>query len=334
MALNVVKYANQLHGLPERYRSYAEVETRKRKGLDRLFGSRTGSVSLVSNGEEDRLRIRVVPPVWQKGLEDEWDALRRCYEQVLQLAAEHGCEAVSLPLLTAEEPEFPAGIDFKVAVDTANAFVKDHTLDIHLLAWNPDAFRMPQLRQDVERFLSSQPPEKGDRWAFPDSGRFTAMAPCPPSPAKYEQAARSMKRGISLPSLDFGSSQARPKKAELEAILRGTDAGFSETLLRMIDSSGKKDSEVYNRANVSRQHFSKIRNNPDYKPSKPTAIAFAIALELNLDQTRDLIGRAGYVLTDSIKFDKIITYFIQRRIYNMFDINEMLYEFDQPLLGA
>ena len=102
----------------------------------------------------------------------------------------------------------------------------------------------------------------------------------------------------------------------------------------LIDKRGMKDSEVYNRANVSRQHFSKIRNNPDYKPSKPTAIAFAIALELDMEQTLDLIGRAGYTLTNSSRFDVIIMYFIQNRIYDMFDINETLYEFDQHLLGS
>ena len=123
-------------------------------------------------------------------------------------------------------------------------------------------------------------------------------------------------------------------KAELEKLLEKTDAGFSETLLKLIDQTGKKDSDIYNKANVSRQHFSKIRNNPNYKPTKPTAIAFAIALELNLQQTEDLIGRAGYRLTTSSQFDLIIMYFIEHRNYNMFDINETLYEFDQSLLGA
>ena len=132
---------------------------------------------------------------------------------------------------------------------------------------------------------------------------------------------------------------AKPKKAAapkrtLEELLEATDAGFSETLLKLIDRTGKKDSEIYNKANVSRQHFSKIRNNPYYKPTKPTAIAFAVALELDLEQTRDLIGRAGYALTRSSKFDVIIMYFIEQRNYNLYDINAALYEFDQSLLGA
>ena len=109
---------------------------------------------------------------------------------------------------------------------------------------------------------------------------------------------------------------------------------LSETLLKHIDKSGKKDSEIYTRANVSRQHFSKIRNNPDYRPTKPTALAFAIALELDLEQTGDLIGRAGYALTGSSKFDVIIRYFIEQGIYDLFEINSALFEFDQNLLGA
>ena len=120
----------------------------------------------------------------------------------------------------------------------------------------------------------------------------------------------------------------------MEDFLRQEDAGFTEKLLRLIDETGKKDSEIYKKANLSKQHFSKIRNNPHYKPTKSTALALAIALELNVEATRDLIGRAGYALTNSSKFDLIIRYFIENRNYNIVEINLALYEFDQPLLGA
>lgn len=120
----------------------------------------------------------------------------------------------------------------------------------------------------------------------------------------------------------------------LEEIMKELDAGFSETLLHLIDLTGKKDSEVYKKANIDRKLFSKIRNNMDYKPSKTTALAFAIALELSLDETKDLIARAGYALTHSSKFDIIVEYFIINRRYNILELNEMLYEFDQPLIGT
>ena len=124
------------------------------------------------------------------------------------------------------------------------------------------------------------------------------------------------------------------EKKSLEAVLKEADAGFSETLLKMIDRSGKKDSEIYKRAGLTKQHFSKIRNNPDYRPTKPTAIALALALELNLDDTKDLIGRAGYALTNSSKFDLIIRYFIEQGKYDVVEINCVLYEYDQALLGG
>ena len=117
-------------------------------------------------------------------------------------------------------------------------------------------------------------------------------------------------------------------------MLRQEDAGFTETLLRLIDRTGKKDSQIYKKANLSKQHFSKIRNNPHYRPTKATALALAVALELDLDETRDLIGRAGYALTNSSKFDLIIRYFIQQGNYNIMEINLALFEHDQLLLGS
>ena len=125
-----------------------------------------------------------------------------------------------------------------------------------------------------------------------------------------------------------------PKAASLEDMLRQADAGFTETLLNLIDKTGKKDSEIYKKANISKQHFSKIRNNPNYKPTKPTAIALALALELDLEQTKELIGRAGYALSNSSKFDLIIRFFIEHGNYDIMEINLALYEFDQNLLGA
>ena len=124
------------------------------------------------------------------------------------------------------------------------------------------------------------------------------------------------------------------KALTLEEALKAEDMGFSEALLKLIDECGKKDAEVYKKANLSKQHFSKIRNNPNYKPTKPTAIALALALELDLEQTKEFIGRAGYALTNSSKFDLIIQFFIQQKNYDIAEINMALYEFDQVLLGG
>lgn len=120
----------------------------------------------------------------------------------------------------------------------------------------------------------------------------------------------------------------------MEDLLGEIDDTFSEALLRLIDAKGKTDPEVYKRANIDRKLFSKIRNNPAYQPSKTTALAFAVALELNLDETRDFIGRAGYAISHSNKLDIIVEYFIDRAEYDIFTINETLFAFGQPLLGC
>ena len=184
-----------------------------------------------------------------------------------------------------------------------------------------------------------------DLWDEPEDAALEA-APCAPSfsrgPADAMPCAPAPKEAMPLPSAAPSPRRERmPKKAvgysmpvSLEDMLRQEDVGFSQRLLQLIDRTGKKDSAIYSRANVTRQHFSKIRNDPHYKPTKATALAFAIALELDMEGTRDLIGRAGFALTKSSKFDLIVMYFIQNGIYDIFAINAALFEFDQKLLGG
>jgi len=181
---------------------------------------------------------------------------------------------------------------------------------------------MPPLDEpDCGALREPLPPSMPAPCAAPPSQAQGHTAPMPPAPS-VKRASMATGR---LPDL------SHPGLTEL---LEQTDAGFSDTLLRLIDASGKKDSEIYTRANVSRQHFSKIRNNPAYRPTKATAVAFAIALQLNLEQTKDLLGRAGIALTNSSKFDVIIMYFIRQGIYDIYEINTALFAYDQNLLGA
>ena len=358
MALHILRDAVFARELVKRYRRYATATSVRNTGLKQLFGPKAGTVKILLPDGPSYPVFQVAAPAWKGGQDDAWETLQQCYQNVLQLAADRHCEAIVVPLLAAGDPDFPANIDYKIAVDTIRAFLKSHSLEVHLLVLRQNAVPAPKLHRAVENFLSRNYMEWELPWSprpFADQeSRFDTAVPSSQCCCEaleepddsLDQAIRDWaaapkkavcpkaSAGMSFPQRVKRAAQSTGSLPNLDQYLRDLDAGFSETLLKLIDRSGKKDSEIYNKANVSRQHFSKIRNNPDYKPTKATAIAFAIALELDMAETNDLIGRAGYALTRSSKFDVIIMYFIQNRNYNMFDINETLYEFDQSLLGA
>lgn len=199
-------------------------------------------------------------------------------------------------------------------------------------------------RQEAEEQKKVLPTGARPRMAPPLPNERKSRPACSPLPTV--KAPPSATEFVKAPEPNWNASRAAEPacgesavippfdEKELKKMVQQADAGFSETLLKLIDLSGEKDSDVYKRANVDRKLFSKIRNNPQYKPSKATAVAFAIALELDLEETKDLIGRAGYALSRSNKFDIIIEYFITHARYDIYEINTMLFEFDQILLGV
>ena len=258
--------------------------------------------------------IHTVGPVWNGGKCGEREQLASCYRTSLALAKEHGCETVAFPLISSGIFGYPKDQALRVAVDTIGEFLLHNDMTVYIVIFSRTAYQISsKLFADIAEYVDDHYVD-----AHTDSQRDR------------------LRRMSVLESRTLSAdAAAAPMSADgLDSLLAHLDAGFSETLLKLIDRSGKKDSEIYKKANVDRKLFSKIRNNPDYKPSKPTAIAFAIALELNLDETRDLVARAGYALSASSKFDVIIEYFIRQKKYDIFEINEALFAFDQSLLGA
>ena len=258
--------------------------------------------------------IHTVGPVWNGGSHGERELLVSCYRTSLALAKEHGCETVAFPLISSGIFGYPKDQALRVAVDTIGEFLLHNDMTVYIVIFSRTAYQISsKLFADIAEYVDDHYVD-----AHTDSQR------------------ERLRRMSVLESRTLSADAAAAPMAVggLDSLLAHLDAGFSETLLKLIDRSGKKDSEIYKKANVDRKLFSKIRNNPDYKPSKATAIAFAIALELNLDETRDLVARAGYALSASSKLDVIIEYFIRQKKYDIFEINEALFAFDQSLLGA
>ena len=258
--------------------------------------------------------IHTVGPVWNGGSHGERELLVSCYRTSLALAKEHGCETVAFPLISSGVFGYPKDQALRVAVDAISDFLAENDMTVYIVIFDRAAYQISsKLFVDIAEYVDDHYVD-----AHTDSQR-----------ERLRRMSVLESRALSA------DAAAAPMAADgLDSLLAHLDAGFSETLLKLIDRSGKKDSEIYKKANVDRKLFSKIRNNPDYKPSKPTAVAFAIALELSLPETRDLIARAGYALSPSSKFDVIIEYFISQKKYDIFEINEALFAFDQSLLGA
>ena len=273
--------------------------------------------------------IHTVGPVWIDGKHDEEMLLRSCYEKSLQLALESKSESIAFPLISTGNYGFPKDIALQVAISVFSKFLLDHEMQIYLVVFDRTAFQLSEkLFQRVASYIDQNYVDNQELSLYGTNDRRVVRR------MRRGRSEELRECGMALEELQPCVPKAASKALSLEDMLKQTDAGFAERLLDLIDKTGKKDSEIYNRANVSRQHFSKIRNNPDYRPTKPTALAFAVALELDLEQTKDLIGRAGYALTNSSKFDVIVRFFIESGNYNMMDINTALFEFDQALLGS
>ena len=275
-----------------------------------LGGCRTGEARITGAYRLPcKYVIHTVGPVWNGGRCGEREQLASCYRTSLALAKEHDCETVAFPLISSGIFGYPKAQALRVAVDAISGFLAENDMTVYIVIFDRAAYATGnKLFADIAAYIDDH---------YVDA---------------HTDSRRERMRRIGV--VESRTLTAHMAASGLDEALAHLDAGFSETLLKLIDRSGKKDAEVYRKANVDRKLFSKIRNNPDYKPSKPTAVAFAIALELSLPETRDLIARAGYALSPSSKFDVIIEYFIMQRDYDIFKINEALFAFDQSLLGA
>ena len=281
-----------------------------------LHGCKTGQAKITKGYRlPAKFVIHTVGPVWEGGNYGERDLLVSAYRSSLELALEHRCETVAFPLISSGVFGYPKDQALKVAVDTIGDFLLQHDMTVYLVIFDKAAYTIGgKLFSDIAAYID-------DRYVEEHTD------------SDVEQRRRRLRILASAPMPEAEAAPAAAPSSLNEA-LEMLDESFSQMLLRKIDEAGLTDAECYKRANVDRRLFSKIRSDIHYKPSKPTAMAFAVALELPLEEAREMLQKAGFAFSHASKFDIIVEYFIAHRNYNIFEINEALFAFDQSLLGG
>lgn len=296
----------------------------------KLGGCKVGQAKLTKAYKlPSKFVIHTVGPKWKGGQKGERELLESCYRESLTLAFDNKCESVAFPLISSGVYGYPKDQALKVAVDTITEFLIDHDMLVYIVVFDKSSFQISEkLFADIAFYIDDKYVDT--HFIFnrtrPDAlGESTVLAETQILPDDFENCEAQV---------PLCPSMAMPKDVSLEDVVNQIDESFSQMLIRKIDEKGMTDAECYKKANVDRKLFSKIRSDINYRPSKTTALAFAIALELSLEDTQDMLMKAGFALSHSNKFDIIIEYFITHGNYNVFEINEALFAFDQSLLGV
>lgn len=265
--------------------------------------------------------IHTVGPVWRGGSNGEEALLRSCYTRSLELARERGCKTVAFPLISAGVYGYPKWEALRVAAEAISDFLADDSdMSVTLVLFDRSIVSEISRRYaDIES-------------SFPDA--FGEIDYCAEMPAPCDMSAYYSDKKTDFSVKGAGVTRALCASAGLDDMLKNLDCSFSEKLLRLIDERGMKDPEVYKRANIDRKLFSKIRTDREYRPRKTTVLAFAVALKLTPEETDELLKSAGYALSRSQKLDVIVEYFLNKGIYDIYEINDTLFAYDQALIGG
>lgn len=255
--------------------------------------------------------IHAVGPIYKDGLQNEKQLLSDAYINSMKCAIDNHCESIAFPLLSSGIYGYPKAEALSIATDSIKSFIETHELDVYLMIYDLNTFEVDkELLNQINEYLQFN----------------------------YEEEALELKQVLYRESQSsagpfYEEDKASSFEKEDEPWLSHLDESFSQSLLKLIDLKGKTDIEVYKKANLDRKLFSKIRSDKSYMPSKTTALALAIALELSFEETNDLLRCAGFTLSNSQKLDVIVTYFIKHKDYDIYKINTVLFSYDLKTLG-
>ena len=284
--------------------------------------------------------IHTVGPAWIDGNHGERDTLRSCYEQSLALAAELACESIAFPMIATGVYGFPKDEALNIALSEVGKFLLTHEMKVILVVFDRKALELSKnLVGGITEYIDEHS-VKALRDVEYGGGRMSKNRLMEEERRIAAERRRRMEASV-LEEECLEESIALPSAApfpdvagkSLDEVLGGKEDTFQQRLFKLIDASGMDDVTVYKKANIDRKVFSRIRCKEDYKPKKKTAVAFAIALELDMPTMLDLLSRAEIAFSPSSKFDLIVSYFITNRNYDIFEINAALFKYGQPILG-
>ena len=290
-----------------------------------LHGCRIGEAKITEGYRLPcRYVIHTAGPVWEGGQHGEKELLTSCYRSSLALAKEYHCRSVAFPLISSGLYGYPKDQAMAVAVDAIAAFLLENEMTVYMVIFDREAYRISsRLFSDIAAYID-------DRYAAEHVSYDRERPPVQRWQRRVQNSGSRPAEDAALP----GEYGAALRASTLEEALGQMDESFSEMLLRKIDERGMTDVQCYKKANIDRKLFSKIRSDRGYRPSKSTALAFALALELPRDEMEDLLRKAGYALSRSSKSDIIVEYFVEHGNYNINEINEALFAFGQNQIGG
>ncbi len=302
-----------------------DAECKKKAPLELGFAKITGGYELGC-----KYVIHTRGPIWDGGDKGERAILKSCYIESLKLARKHRCKSVAFPLISSGSYGYPKDRVLTYAAEVITEFLSECEMTVYLCVFDRTSYEFSKaLYSDIQSYIDNRYAQSLERTA----PVFRARAKMNSTPV-CDDAELDMRRMCEHAPAPQAKSVPVSRKDDIDNYLKGMNDGFRSALFSFIDEKGISDVECYKRANIDKKVFSKIKCNKNYKPSKQTAVAFAIALELTLEQTKQLLEAGGLALSHSNKFDMIIEYFILKGNYNIIEINEALFEFDQNLLGS
>lgn len=313
----------------------------KAAGYDKLLKYRTEKIGFVPEGDafitsgfdlRAKYIIHAVSPLYMGGNQGEEEKLRSCYRKSLQLAKENGIKSISFPLISTGGFGYPKEEGMRIAVDEIHAFLLGNEMEIFLVVFDKKSTQLGEkIYPGLEAYIDHNYVKDAGKEEYGDAC-FGAVRPREPGCDRYlshaQMVERRTRKNAEAPFFDFEEQH----ESKLEERMKHMSDTYSEYLMYLIQERNMANAEVWKRAIVDKKIFSKIKNNRNYHPNKLTALCLCVGAKLNLDESKDLLARAGYALSPCDKTDIIFSYFIENEIYDMIELDIQLEEHGLPCI--